>query len=122
MLICCPLEIHEIVIQLADASVVKFYKPPLNPWPEGILEAPSHPELYSRDFHSHHTTWKHCQYDQKGEMLIEWPEKCDLQLVIDVNDRCTFNSGAWNREYNPDLTLAFTDNTGQHSISSVCSS
>lgn len=46
-------------------------------------------------------------------MQVEWVEEQKLVVIFYAKDKGTFKSTAWNREYNPDLTFATSNEDGQ---------
>ncbi|KAG5875880.1 hypothetical protein JTB14_013287 [Gonioctena quinquepunctata] len=72
---------NENDIRIGEMIVVKIYKPSATIWS---------PEKYSTD-------------DNNREALINWTEEQNTYLVFGAEDRGTFTSAAWRRDYNPDL-------------------
>lgn len=67
------------------------------------------------DFNSHHQFWGYDNNDPNGDTLNEWTKRENIALVFDAKDKCTFRSGRWQREYNPDLCFTTKDHK-RHTI------
>ena len=107
--------IHTSVINIDGLSIANIYKPPHTTWPDPpILELP-HPAVVAGDFNSHHEEWGYQSSDAAGEQIVQWASTADMQLVHDLNQRGTFCSARWHREYNPDLIFA-THDENQHPL------
>jgi len=69
-----------------------------------------HPSVLAGDFNSHHVNWGYDANNENGEVLSEWFETENMQLIFSGKHRYTFRSGRWNRGYNPDLCIVSKDN------------
>jgi len=101
-----------ITTSVANITILNIYKPPNEKWPLPTLPAVQHPSVFADDFNSHHTSWGYHENDKNGEVLSEWIETEDMQLIFSGKDRHTFHSGRWNRRYNPDLCIVSKDHNG----------
>nr|CAI5847833.1 unnamed protein product [Callosobruchus analis] len=97
-------------VKVNGLSVINLYKPPRNDWPPNVIPtSDSRPSVYIGDFNSHHNLWGYESNDRSGELLHEWAEINNLQLVFNAKDRPTFYSRRWLRGYNPDLCFVSCD-------------
>ena len=92
-----------IVIKLCDIKVINVYKPPSKTWSNTVIQQEIHPAIYVGDFNSHHSLWGYTNNNEDGDKLVKWAESLNLFLVHDLKDLPTFQSGRWQRGYNPDL-------------------
>lgn len=99
-------------VRVNDLSLVNVYKPPNVPWSSSVMKTYSHPAVYCGDFNSHNTEWGYSVNDQQGEQVMEWSSLNELKLIYDPKERGTFHSARWNRDYNPDLCFASTNEEG----------
>lgn len=102
-----------VTICVAGMYVVNIYKPPNSQWPTNVLPVYNQPSVYVGDFNSHHTMWKYATNDFNGEMLVDWTDCNNFQLVFDAKDRGTFHSRRWLRDYNPDLCFVSCDSVSR---------
>lgn len=77
------------------------------------VNSPSSPtplSILAGDFNSYHTSWGYDENDENGEVLSEWIETENMQLIF--SGKINFHSGRWNRGYNPDLCIVSKDHNG----------
>eukprot|EP00102_Acyrthosiphon_pisum_P015304 XP_008185789.1 PREDICTED: RNA-directed DNA polymerase from mobile element jockey-like [Acyrthosiphon pisum] len=101
-----------ITTSVANITILNIYKPPNEKWPLPTLPSVQHPSVLAGDFNSHHTSWGYDENYENGEILSEWIETENMQLIFSGKDRHTFKSGKWNRGYNPDLCIVSKDHNG----------
>ena len=68
--------------------------------------------IYIGDFDSHHTDWGYSSEDANGARLTEWASLSNITLVHDSNQRGTFTSARWQRDFMPDLCWVSAINSG----------
>lgn len=76
-----------------DITILNIYKPSNDTWPNPALTAIVHPLPVTGDFNSHPTKWGYNANDKNGELLCEWIDTDDLQLIFYAKDRSIFHSG-----------------------------
>lgn len=103
------LQVSCIVIELFGVKVINVYKPPSQSRPDMVLRREIHPAVYVGDFNSHHSLWGYANNNANGNKLVDWVESLNLFLVHDLKDLPTFQSGRWQRGYNPDLCFVTRD-------------
>ncbi|XP_044884390.1 uncharacterized protein LOC123376454 [Mauremys mutica] len=86
-------------IQVCDFWLANVYMPPSISWNQQVLPSLLHPDVYIRDFNSHHTDWGY----KDGEQLADWASQNDLALIHDAKQQGTFHSSRWDHDYSPDL-------------------
>jgi len=92
------------VIRIGSYHVAKIYKPPSENWgTTNTLPVLPHPSLLVGDFNSHHPDWRYQEPEEDCEMLQDWASGNDYHLIYDSNQRGTFHSARWKRDYSPDL-------------------
>ena len=97
--------VYIIAIRVTEITILNIYKPPNEIWPIPPLPVMPHQSIYIGDFNSHHTSWGYDMNDNNGEILYNWMDSENIQLVFNAKDRKTFHSGRWDRGYNPDLCI-----------------
>lgn len=97
--------VYIIAIRVAEITILNIYKLPNEIWPTPPLPVMPHQSIYIGDFNSHHTSWGYDINDNNGEILYNWMDSENMQLVFNAKDRKTFHSGRWDRGYNPDLCI-----------------
>ena len=107
--------VHTSVINIDGLLIANIYKPPHTNWSDPPIPDLSHPAIVAGDFNSHHEEWGYHTSDAAGEQIVQWASTANMQLVHDLNQRGTFYSARWRREYNPDLIFA-THDENQHPL------
>jgi len=101
-------DVHESVIRIGNLTIGNLYKPPQSEWADTLREY-QHPSAVIGDFNSHHHDWGYQSCNNAGEEVSQWASQTNMQLIYSPNDRRTFFSARWRREYNPDLIFVTRD-------------
>lgn len=56
-----------------------------------------HPVVYVGDFNSQ--PWGYEENDESGDLLYKWLTTMNLELAYSINDKETFQSARWLKEY-----------------------
>ena len=94
-----------ITILINGINITNVYKPPNIIWPNPPLPTYEEPTIYVGDFNSHNEMWGYNVNDVNGEILSDWMTTNNLNLIYSSDDRGTFFSARWQREYTPDLCI-----------------
>lgn len=97
-------DIEILTIELANIAVTSIYKPPTTNFafdPDAFGSCPN--RVIIGDFNSHSTLWGYSETNADGHLVENWAENNSLQLIHDAKLPPSFNSGRWQRGYNPDL-------------------
>ena len=106
--------------QKIDATlIIIIYKPPSSRMTMASLPVFPPPSIYAGDFNCQHTSWGYQNNSGSGNCLVQWANLNDLSLLYNPKESCSFHSGRWNTETNPDT--AFASCTKGHSLTDVCS-
>ena len=99
--------IERITVCLSDIRVTAVYKPPNTPFSWARLPASTERQhqVIIGDFNSHNTAWGYPTTNTDGELVEDWAETEDINLIHDPKQPPSFNSGRWKRGYNPDLVF-----------------
>lgn len=114
--------IEIITLELSNCVITSVYKPPSEKFsfaPPKNFDS-QRMSIVIGDFNSHSHAWGYTHEDENGEAVISWAESNHLSLIHDSKLPPSFNSGRWQRGYNPDL-LFVSDNIAQQCQKSVCS-
>ena len=108
----CDNNIHRSTIKYEDITIVNIYKPPNTQWPLPTLPKYQQPAIILGDFNSHHHNYGYRENDERGEAVMRWANKNNLKLLYSSQDKGTFHSARWQRDYTPDLVFVTVSNAG----------
>jgi len=97
--------IQTLVTKVGNLTVTNVYKLPNERWKTNPMNIYEHPAIYVGDFNGHNMAWGYEKNDENGDLLYEWLTTVNLELVYSVEDKGTFKSGRWLKEYTPDLSI-----------------
>jgi hypothetical protein len=91
--------------KIGSITITNVYKPPNNKWESNLMKTFEHPAIYVGDFNSHNMAWGYEENDENGDILYEWLDTMNMELVFSIKDKGTFRSARWLKEYTPDLSI-----------------
>ena len=105
--------IFHINILYGNLTIINVYNPrkPTDPPLPYCLQ----PALIAGDLNSVHTEWGYRTNDKAGEKLNNWANQNNLHLLYNPQDKGTFFSARWQKEYTPDLVFV-TEQEGKSAM------
>lgn len=94
-----------ITIEIDNILISNVYKPPNLIWSSPPLPIFDKPTIYVGDFNSHSDIWGYDDNDINGDTLNDWINANNFSLIYSHQDKKTFLSARWKKEYNPDLCI-----------------
>jgi hypothetical protein len=98
-------DVQTLAVEVDGTIVENVCRPPSASWSNVPLKLSPHPAIYVGDFNSQNQLWDYEHNDADGNRLLKWMTLNKLHLIYHPNDKGTFKSARWGKDYTPDLSI-----------------